>query len=323
MIILELIYKFITRIRNYLYDIKFIKPYKSKPYIISIGNIIAGGTGKTPLIISIAEFLIEAGLRVGIVAGGYKRKSAGLLLVHNVDKLLTSVDKAGDEAYLLAEKLRVPLIVHNKKYMALMELDKLFEIDVVLIDDGFQHRKIERDLDIVIVNLKTIEENHLIPKGYLREEKCNLNRADMLIYRDTERQITEFNFKDSFKVASKINSGKVNGDRAIVLTSIANPSNFVNFLKENNATIENLFAYTDHHFFEQSDINEVIEYCKSNEIDRVYVTEKDNVKLSVFANYFLSAGIDVICVELDITFEKREEFENYLLEKINEKNSKT
>ena len=129
----------ITNIRNFLYDVNIIKPYVSKSYVISIGNIIAGGTGKTPIIIHIAELLKKEGYKVGIITGGYRRKSKGLLVVHDVGKLSTTVDKAGDEAFLVAKKLRVPLLIHDKKYKALKDLDSFFDVDIVLVDDGF-HR---------------------------------------------------------------------------------------------------------------------------------------------------------------------------------------
>lgn len=161
--LLSYIYILITRIRNFLYNKKIIKAYKSNSFVISIGNIIAGGTGKTPVIISLAKMLKSEGYKIGIIAGGYRRNSKGLLVVHDVENLSTTVDKAGDEAYMIANEVQVPLLIHNKKYMALMEMDKLFDIDIVLVDDGFQHRKIHRDLDIVLINDKSIEEENLIP----------------------------------------------------------------------------------------------------------------------------------------------------------------
>lgn len=319
MIIFEFIYKLIIRLRNFLYDIKLIKPYNSKSYVISIGNIIAGGTGKTPLIIYIAQYLINSGYKVGIVAGGYKRNSKGLLIVHDKEKISTSVERAGDEAYLIAEKLNVPVLIHDKKYLALKKMDRLFDMDIVMIDDGFQHRKIKRDLDIVIINDRTIEETKLIPRGYLREEKSNLNRADILIYRDLDNVIDEYKSIISFHLKSNINPQNINAEKACVLTAIANPTNFVNFLNNKNANIEKVFAYKDHHFFKQSDIDEIIDYCKSNDIYRIYTTEKDKVKLNDFELKFNSNNIELVCIDLEIIFENEILFKKHLIGRINEK----
>lgn len=321
MIFWELLYKIITRFRNYLYDKNIFKSYISKSYVISIGNIIAGGTGKTPLIIYLAELLKNSGVKVGIIAGGYKRKSKGLIVVHDNNKIATTVEKSGDEAYLLAEKLKIPILIHNKKYLALSELDNLFDIDVVLIDDGFQHRKISRNLDIVIINDKTIKEFNLIPKGYLREEKSNLKRADILIYRDLDVELEEFKSIKSFHIKTDINKAKIDDEKAIILTAIANPSNFVNFLNKYNANIEKVFAFKDHHFFKNTEIDKVIDFISTKQIKIIYTTEKDKIKLNKFNEKFESSNIKLICIELEITFNNDFEFKEYILGKINEENN--
>lgn len=318
--LLSYIYILITRIRNYLYDKGIIKTYKSKSYVISIGNIIAGGTGKTPVIVYLAKFLKANGYKVGIVTGGYLRKSTGLLVVHDVDKLSTTVDKAGDEAFMIASEVGCPLVIHNKKYMALIEMDKLFEIDIVLVDDGFQHRKILRDLDIVIINDKTIEEEKLIPAGYLREEKKNLQRADTILYRDLEKEIEFIPNKDSFHFMSKIKTERIVKDKAIVVTAIANPSNFINFLTENDAKIQKIFTFKDHHFYTDSEIEEIVVYCKLNSIEYIYTTEKDFVKLEKYNLKFEKSSIGLLRIGLDILFDNDIEFKNYIISKINGKN---
>lgn len=318
--ILSYIYILITRFRNFLYDKGIIKPYKSKSFVISIGNIIAGGTGKTPVIIYLAQMLKNEGFKVGIVAGGYRRKSKGLLVVHDVGNISTTVDKAGDEAYMIAKEVRTPLLIDDKKYMALMKMDELYDIDIVLIDDGFQHRKIYRDLDIVIINDKSIEETNLIPAGYLREEKKNLQRADTILYRDLAKDTEVVSNKDSLHFASNIKTEKITKDKAIIVTAIANPSNFINFLTENNAIIEKVFSFKDHHFFTQSEIDEIVVYCKSNNIENIYTTEKDFVKLEQYKLEFDNNNISLLSIELEIIFDNEIEFKNYIISRINEKN---
>jgi len=319
--LLSYIYILITRIRNFFYNNELIKSYKSKSYVISVGNIIAGGTGKTPIIIYLAKMLKNEGYKVGIITGGYKRKSKSLLVVHNANKLSTTVDKAGDEAYMIAKEVGSPLLIHDKKYMALKEMDNLFEIDVVLVDDGFQHRKIYRDLDLVLINQKSIDEEYLIPAGYLREEKKNLKRADAILYRDLNKVIEYLDDKESFKFTSNINTDKITENGAIVVTAIANPSNFINFLIGNNARIEKIFSFKDHHFFSENDIDDILKYCKSNNIKNVYTTEKDNVKLNIYKSLFDKLDINILSIELEIEFGNENNFKKYILNKINEKNN--
>ncbi|PKL79011.1 MAG: tetraacyldisaccharide 4'-kinase [Ignavibacteriae bacterium HGW-Ignavibacteriae-4] len=318
--LLSYIFVLITRVRNLLYNRRIITSYKSNSYVISIGNIIAGGTGKTPMIIYLAKLLESEGYKVGIVAGGYRRKSKGLLVVHDVDKILTTVDKAGDEAYMIAKEVGCPLVVHDKKYLALIEIDKLFDIDIVLIDDGFQHRKIYRDLDIVIVNDKTVEEENLIPAGYLREEKKNLQRADIILYRDLIQEIESIKDKVNFRFTSKIKTERIIKDNAIVVTAIANPSNFINFLNENNAIIEKVFSFKDHHYFTESEIDGIVTYCNSKKIEFIYTTQKDFVKLKEYQLVLIKNNITLLVIELEILLNNENEFRNYIISKINEKN---
>jgi len=318
---LSFIYFLITNFRNFLYDKNIFKSVKSNSYVISVGNIITGGTGKTPIIIHIAKLLKSEGFKVGIITGGYRRKSAGLLVVHDEDYLLTTVEKAGDEAYLIAEKLRIPLLIHDKKYKALKELDSLFDVDIVLIDDGFQHRKIYRDLDIVIINDKTIKENNLIPSGLLREKKSNLSRANLLLYRDLKSHISDYKDIVNYHFTSTINTIRVTKDKAVVITAIANPSNFVKFLNENDASIQKVFTFKDHHFFTETEIESIISFCNNNIIKTIYTSEKDNVKLNKYNSRFSSQGIILTVIELEVLFNKSNEFKNYILSKINEKSN--
>lgn len=317
--LLSYIYLIITNFRNFLYNINVIKPYKSSSCVISIGNIIAGGTGKTPIIIHIAEFLKNEGYNVAIITGGYRRKSKGLLVVHDGKNVCTTVEKSGDEAYLIAKELGIPLLIHDKKYKALKELDNLYSVDFVLIDDGFQHRKIHRDLDIVIINDITIKEKYLIPAGLLREDKSNLSRADLLLFRDIDEPLNDCKSTNNFHFTSKINTNNVCQTKAVVLTAIANPSNFVNFLKENDASIEKVFTFKDHHFFTDTEIERITSYCNSSEINIIYTTKKDYVKLSAYSSLFKTKSIKLKVIELKIKFDKQNEFNKYILSKVNEK----
>jgi tetraacyldisaccharide 4'-kinase len=302
-----------------LYKLGIIKQYKSKSFVISIGNIVAGGTGKTPIIIHIANFLKRKKYRVAIVSGGYRRKEYGFKVVHDGNRICCTVAESGDEALMIAEQTDTILVVDDKKYKALEKLDKMFDVDVVLIDDGFQHRKIDRDLDIVIINQRTLDEKHYLPKGYLREKRRSLKRADILLARDiNESELDKFG-KPTFHFKANISPYHVNESRSVVITAIANPDNFVNFLKTNKANIARVFEYKDHHYFTKKDVEEVIKYCNWKDISRIYTTEKDRVKLILFTKLFEDNSISVFTIPMGLEFRDEANFEKHIIEKINEK----
>jgi tetraacyldisaccharide 4'-kinase len=319
MLVLSYIFGFIIWIRSLLYKFGIIKQYKSKSFVISIGNIVAGGTGKTPIIIHIANFLKSKKISVGIVSGGYRRKEHGFKVVHDGYRICSSVAESGDEALMIAEQTDTLLVVDDKKYKALEKLDKMFDVDVVLIDDGFQHRKIDRDLDIVIINQHTLDEKYYLPKGYLREKRSSLKRADILLVRDVDKRELERFEKPTFEFNANISPYYVNESRSVVITAIANPDNFVNFLKTNKANIARVFDYKDHHFFTKKDMKEVIKYCNWKDINRIYTTEKDKVKLILFTKLFEDNSISVFTIPMGLDFRDEANFEKHILEKINEK----
>lgn len=319
MLLLSYIFGFIVWVRSKLYEFGIIKQYKSKSFVISIGNIVAGGTGKTPIITHLAKILKSHNLKMGIVAGGYRRKEYGFKVVHDGRRINCTVAESGDEAMMIAEQADTILVVDNKKYKALSKLDEMFDLDVVLIDDGYQHRKIERDLDIVIINQRTLDEKHYLPKGYLREKKSSLKRADLLLARDIDKSILSKYNKPTFQFSATIDPNHINDARSVVITAIANPDNFVNFLKTNKANIARVFEYKDHHFFTKNDIEEVIKFCNWKDINRIYTTEKDRVKLLLFTKLFEDNSISVLTIPMKLEFEEEVNFEKYILEKINEK----
>lgn len=319
MLILSYIFGFIVWVRSMLYKLGIIKQYKSKSFVISIGNILAGGTGKTPIIIYLVKLLKSHDLKVGIVAGGYRRKEYGFKVVHDGRKISCEVAECGDEAMMIAEQTDTVLVVDDKKYKALAKLDKMFDLNVVLIDDGFQHRKIDRDLDIVVINQRTLDEKHYLPKGYLREKKTSLKRADILLARDIAKsELIKFE-KPTFEFKANISSYHVNEVRSVVITAIANPDNFINFLKTNKANIARVFEYKDHHFFTKKDMEEVIKYCNWKGIERIYTTEKDKVKLVLYRKLFEDNSISVLTIPMKLVFREEAKFEKHILEKINEK----
>ena len=181
---LSFLYGLITTLRNYLYDANILSTNKLPCKVISIGNITTGGSGKTPAVEFLALHLQSIGKNVGIVSRGYGRSSKHVRLVTNGFDKPSSWEQYGDEAFLLSQNLNsIPIVVGESKYEAGLKITSEFNLDVIIIDDGFQHRSLYRDLDIALINSKDTQKTHkLLPLGNLRERISGLKRADMIIY---------------------------------------------------------------------------------------------------------------------------------------------
>ncbi len=181
-------YLWAVKLRNFLYQKRVFKTCRPKSRVISVGNLSVGGTGKTPTVMEIAKFLTSDGLKVSILLRGYKRKSKGTLIVADYYHLLADVERAGDEAYLYAKFLKkVPVVVSEDRCQGAQIIEKHFQPDVILLDDAFQHLRIQRDLDIVLLTPKDLKEK-LLPFGRLREPLEVLkNRGHYCLFSKTSK----------------------------------------------------------------------------------------------------------------------------------------
>lgn len=200
-------YLWMVSLRNLLYDRGILKSEKLSVPVISVGNISCGGTGKTTLTRYLAEEL-SRDLHVGILLRGYRRKSRGYRLILKDCQILESPQVAGDEAYLLSlyfkENPRVAISVCEDRVLGGKKMLSQVKIDLLLLDDGFQHRKIHRDLDLVLIKPEDLKDK-LLPFGKLREPLTSLKRADAIILSYQELYPFEFHFleKPVFKMFRK------------------------------------------------------------------------------------------------------------------------
>lgn len=180
--ILAGIYGFGAIIRRELYESDILPKKRLPKPVISVGNLNTGGTGKTPIVIYLSKKLQSLGFNVVVLSRGYKRKSRGTLIVSDGNNIFHSWEKVGDEPYLIALN-KIPIVVSNSRYKAgLKALEKL-KVDIFILDDGFQHFQLERDIDIVVVDgTRPFWEDNLLPLGTLREpEDIAANHADVFI----------------------------------------------------------------------------------------------------------------------------------------------
>ena len=186
--------------------------------VISVGNIVVGGTGKTPAVIAIAKHLQEKHVRVGVLLRGYKRVSREkVTIVSDGEKVCASLRESGDEAYMMARHLDgIPIVVGEQRHQAGQIVLERFNIDVLLLDDGFQHWRLARDVDILTLSAKHPfgSPQKLLPAGTLREPPIALRRADVILLTHTDTMHVSAPAKEAVRALAP---------NALVLESIHQP----------------------------------------------------------------------------------------------------
>ena len=286
---LRIFYFLIILIRNFLYDIKLIKVKKFKKPVIGVGNITTGGTGKTPMVIEIAKILVQLNIKPVIISRGYKRSSKGTVIVSDNNNILASVTKAGDEPLLMANKLKnIPIVVDKNRYRAAQIASSKFDFDVVILDDSFQHRKIFKDLNLVMINYQEKDKNYrLLPVGRLREPHGSLKRSDLIIWSKYNKNFKISNFNKKIIKSSKEQlfttidlkkrfSKKYN---ILVFCAIGDPQSFIDLLNSNKLNIVHKIIFKDHQKLSIKKLNELIDLKNKYNADYIVTTEKDWVKL--------------------------------------------
>jgi tetraacyldisaccharide 4'-kinase len=290
-------------LRNALYDRGVLKASKLARPVVSVGNISVGGSGKTPFVIALGHLLKERGIAFDVLSRGYGRSSAEIAVVDPQG----SPEKFGDEPVLIARELQVPVIVGADRYQAGLLAEKEFDAKLHLLDDGFQHRQLHRDFDIVLVPPSDLEDT-LLPVGRLREPISVLRRADIVV---TDRSET------AQEIASNAGSldavEKVMGfeepspaplmvlkneiwhikrntylDEAprkpLAFCGIARPRQFFAQLEELGLELADAVAYPDHHRYTRSDVHRLLRLKSSTGAGGLVTTEKDAINLGPLAD---------------------------------------
>ena len=289
----SIFYGLASAIKNFLYDRGFIKSKKVEAFVISVGNFTTGGVGKTPVVAEIAKFFVEKGERVAIVSRGYggKLDNKNVNLISDGINLYHKADMAGDEPYWLAVNINMcAVLTCSNRYKACKFAIEKLGVTKIILDDGFQHRKLHRNLNIVLVDSEKLFGNeNLLPAGPLRE-KPEFSRVDKLlvISKNTDHSKSEKLVK-IFEKKQKVDACVVKvepdyvyniisgehlekGVEITALSAIGQPEQFYKFL-EKDFVIKQKITFDDHHQYCVDDINNV---------DGIIVTtEKDAVKLAL------------------------------------------
>jgi tetraacyldisaccharide 4'-kinase len=273
-------------------------------FVVSVGNLTVGGTGKTPMACMLAKWALGEGYRVAILSrgyGGHYREK--VLAVSDGERITVGPSQSGDEPYLLAKKLRdVPVVISKKRYEAGLFANKKFDTNFFIMDDGFQHLALKRDMDLVLIDASSPFGNrHLLPWGTLREPIAQLKRADAFIITRsgqgsqnnelcgllTERHPAKPLFQGDhiperivFPSQNRVYEPEfLRGKRIMAFAGIARPEAFKDTLNGLGAEVIYFESFRDHHSFKKKEIRELFARKERMNADYLITTEKDWVRL--------------------------------------------
>ena len=326
---LSFIYGILVAIRNFFYETNILSTKSLNCKVISIGNITVGGSGKTPTVEYLSNLLQSKGHKVGIISRGYKRKSKSTLVVTDGKKKPESWEHVGDEPFLLAHKLEnIPIVVGTSRYKAGSMMIEKFQPDVILIDDGFQHLSLHRDLDIVLVNSKDKRSDHkLIPSGKLREPISNLTKADLIIITKSNihapsnyliNKIESFNRPTIYNElqidsllqnkSNKINKlDKIANKKVYLFSALGDNESFKKIMGYTDAKIVGHSKYPDHYHYTLDDLNDIEQKATKCNAEFLITTEKDLVKI-----HPQNRKIDIYTVRMKMIFKPDKLFNEYI-----------
>jgi len=294
---LSMVYGAVNGARNLVYDTGLFSARLRAP-VVSVGNISVGGTGKTPFIIYLGEQLKQRGIKFDVLSRGYGRASKG---VHVVDPTGSARD-FGDEPLLIARKLGVPVIIGESRYHAGLLAEQRFGSHVHLLDDGFQHRQLHRDLDVVLLPNEDIKDK-LLPEGRLREPLSSLRRADVVVLDgpvSRERPLTvAAPVATLFEVSRKMVLEAEPGKKFIAFCGIARPHGFFAGLRAAAVNVVAERAFRDHHSYTAADIQELQTLRAESGAVGFVTTEKDQINLAGFAEQLRPLAVAKLTVSLE------------------------
>jgi len=334
--VLSPFYSALMVLRSYLYKKGLLKTQKLEVPVISIGNLTMGGTGKTPLVMYVVRYLLGSGRKPAIVSRGYGGKAAKEVnIVSDGRKIFLDAEAAGDEPALLAESLAgVPVLTGPRKVRVGQYATENFQIDTVVLDDGFQHLALRRDLDLVLFSARAfLGSGWVFPGGELREPFSALKRAHGFVITGVDRATMEraeaFKkflcqclphvpvFMGEYLPVCLLHSQRTKTfaiDRArhflfYGFAGIANPDSFRQTLLKENFKLVGFQPFRDHHHYSAEDIAALVSAAKAGRAQALITTEKDFVKLKPFFGDF-----PVLALKVELFME--EEFDLFLFERL-------
>ena len=336
---ISICYGALVQQRNTLYKKGLLQSKRLPCPVISIGNITVGGSGKTPMTIYVAEFIQHLGYSVAIISRGYKGKAEKIGgVVCDGRMICMGPDKAGDEPFMIAQRLKtVPVIVGQNRFKAGILAIKEFKPDVLLLDDAFQHFKLHRDIDLVLLDSKEpLGNTYLFPRGTLRESASALSRGDAVILTRSDvgklaslGQIknhvprkpvfhsfhTPYIYKintgnslqspDRLTIPSKYDFDIFKNKRVVAFSGIAGNDAFRRTIESFKCKLENFTGFPDHHPYSDRELDEIVKSAMDLSAEFIFTTEKDYVRIAnkiKWPIHLVIIGIEISFGENDIAF---------------------
>lgn len=304
-------------LKNKLYETGKLVPKKVDAYVISVGNLTTGGVGKTPVVAQIANYLAEKGEKVVIVSRGYGGKLSGINVISDGSGIFFEANKAGDEPRWLAENTKAIVITSKSRFKGAEFAISKFGATKIILDDGFQHRKLHRDLDIVLVDSEMgFGNENLLPAGPLREGLEAFDRIDKLVVvsKNTDHTRAEKYAKIMGKKLKKETfvcysepdfvynilhpeEHLAKGEKVLAFSAIGQPKQFYQFLGDYN--VVKTVDFDDHHNYTKTDIEKLQQICIDLDIKTLVTTEKDAAKLANLG-FFLKVFALKLKTNLDV-----------------------
>ena len=353
----SLVYEQLVNMKLLCYKAGILGKEKLNCYVISLGNITVGGTGKTPTAQRLARDIRDMGYKVVILNRGYRSKWHGEVgIVSDGENLHMDAAEAGDEAYMLAKHLpNVPVLIGAERAVTGKYAIEHFGAEVAILDDGYQHWQLIRDMDILLVDAVNVFGNgHLLPRGTLRESMSHISRADVCLITKVDQaetgageyiRDTVHKYNKDAKIVESIHQPRcfiplaewfidlssegvsvesISGKQIMAVSAIGNPASFEQTLRDLGAEIMESIRYPDHHEYTVKEMRDVLQQADALGAQYIVITEKDAVKIPAeFAKSNWSIPIFVLCVEVKFqagATEFQEELRRRLSEKLGNRN---
>ncbi len=320
---LSIPYLAIVKTRNRLYNIGVLQSHKVEASVISVGNISVGGTGKTPFVIHLLERLNTLSgswkIKTAVISRGYKGTGTGTQIVSEGKHVRGTPELMGDEPVLIAESSKRTVVITDKNRLraARLAIDE-YKAGIILLDDAFQHRRISRDLDIVLLDGKNpLGNKRILPAGFLREPVSSLARADLIVLSkcsgsDDElaekvRKLSELMKKPVIATRvsprhwHRVNQGElyaadqIAGKKVLAFAGIAHPQSFFDTVEELGAEIVTRIPLPDHCRYEKKYIDHISRHFVRSKAEWLVTTAKDAIKLpyilKLLPAFYLDIGI--------------------------------
>jgi tetraacyldisaccharide 4'-kinase len=299
------LYGGMMRIRSRLYESGLL-PSKTLPCrVVSVGNLVAGGTGKTPMTMMVAQLLKNLGYRVVVISRGYRgnmEEEGGI--VSDGRTVFKGPEEAGDEPYLMARLLKgIPVLVGRRRYRTGLLAVEAFKPDMIVLDDAFQHLRLKRDLNLVLLDGRSpVGNGHLLPRGLLREPLSALKRAHAIILTRSENTIPasiiarlpkrlplfhtvhesivrEVNRQDDPAILNSADGvAMLAGKKAVAFAGLADNGQFFDSLLQEGCMLKDKIAFGDHHHYERDDLDHIARAAEEAGAELLITTFKDFVK---------------------------------------------